>query len=272
MIQADMAKGHNKTIIQPRRRNHMPYLLDMSTNTLPELPNTSSPVTVKRDQLAAIPVPAGTHSWRPVSHTTILSEVDSRLRNAGTTITGEQLTVTHGGSRLFGILRVATPETTGVIQTIGVRNAHDQAFAAGIAAGMQVLVCSNLSFSGDIVFKRRHTVNVMRDLPEMIRRAVGSLQGLWDRQRKQVEAYSNTRLLDRAAHHLTIKALDAGVISGSRIPKVISEWREPQHDEFQPRTVWSFFNAITEHLKDYTHDLPARTQRLHTVCDDFVGL
>jgi hypothetical protein len=153
-----------------------------------------------------------------------------------------------------------------------VRNAHDQAFAAGVAAGMQVLVCSNLSFAGDIVFKRRHTVNVMRDLPLMIRDAIDSLQGLWQRQKQQVEAYRNTRLLDRAAHHLTISALDAGVISGSRIPKVLSEWREPKHQDFRPRTVWSFFNAITENLKDYTHDLTTRTQRLHTVCDEYVGL
>ena len=137
---------------------------------------------------------------------------------------------------------------------------------------MQVLVCSNLSFAGDVVFKRRHTVNVMRDLPGMVQGAVESLRGLWARQKTQVEAYRNTRLLPRSAHDLTIRALDAGVVSGSRIPKVLSEWRDPSHTDFKARSVWSFFNAVTENLKGYVHDLPARTQRLHAVCDSFVGL
>ncbi len=240
----------------------------------PTAPNNSTaPTVLERNELEHIPVPSGTHTWRPVPHTVILDEVESRLHGHGASIIGEHFTVTHGGSRLFGVLRVSnTNSPSGIVQTVGLRNAHDQAFAAGIAAGMHVLVCSNLSFSGDIVFKRRHTVNVMRDLPSMISDAVESLQGLWQRQAKQVEAYRNTQLRERSAHDLTIRALDAGVISGSRIPKVLAEWRQPQHADFRPRTVWSFFNAITENLKDYIHDLPTRTERLHTVCDSFVGL
>jgi hypothetical protein len=237
------------------------------------LSNSSAPVRIERDELKQIPVPSGTHSWRPVPHTVILDEVEGQLKDHGTCITGEEFTVTHGGSRLFGVLRVTAPDAPlGIVQAVGLRNAHDQAFAAGIASGMQVLVCSNLSFAGDVVFKRRHTVNVMRDLPGMVQGAVECLRGLWDRQKLQVEAYRNTRLRERSAHDLVVRALDAGVISGSRIPKLLAEWREPRHADFRPRTVWSFFNATTENLKDYVHDLPARTQRLHTVCDSFVGL
>ena len=247
--------------------------LGLTGTDISHILQSKAPLSVKRDELHGIPVPSGTHSWRPVAHTTILGEVEARLRETGTRIVGERLTVTHGGGRLFAVLRVGNPDAPfGVEQAIGVRNAHDQAFAAGVAAGMQVLVCSNLSFAGDVVFKRRHTVNVMRDLPGMVSSAVDSLQGLWQRQTRQVEAYRNTRLLNHRAHDLTIQALDAGVISGSRIPRIIAEWRDPRHEDFRPRTVWSFFNAITENLKDYTHDLPTRTQQLHAVCDRFVGI
>lgn len=237
------------------------------------LSNSSTPVHVERAELTHIPVPSGTHSWRPVPHTVILHEVEQQLSQYGTQITGERFTVTHGGRRLFGVLRVTSIDAPqGIVQTVGLRNAHDQAFAAGIASGIEVMVCSNLSFSGDVVFKRRHTVNVMRDLPAMVQGAVENLQGLWERQKKQVEAYRSRHLAQRSAHDLVVKALDAQVFSGSRIPKVLNEWREPRHADFRPRTVWSFFNAVTENLKEYTHDLPARTQRLHAVCDSFVGL
>ena len=238
------------------------------------LSESPSPHRIEREELDLIPVPSSTHTWRPVPHTVILDEVESRIRAAGTNIVDESFTVTHGGRRLFGVLRVDDPcAPFGIAQSVGLRNAHDQAFAAGIAAGMQVIVCSNLSFAGDIVFKRRHTVNVLRDLPGMVRDAVESLQELWQRQRKQVEAYRNTRLRDRGAHDLTIQALDAGIVSGSRIPKVLTEWREPQHEEFRPRTVWSWFNAVTEALKGGNpQSLPKKTESLHVLCDASVGL
>jgi len=44
-------------------------------------------------------------------------------------------------------------------------------------------------------------------------------------------------------------------------------------------TVWTFFNAVTEALKPREGSkasglwtLPARTGRLHKICDDWVGL
>ena len=30
---------------------------------------------------------------------------------------------------------------------------------------------------------------------------------------------------------------------------MLKEWREPSHEAFEPRTVWSLFNAFTEVLK-----------------------
>jgi len=248
--------------------------LNAQASGLGFLTESPSPVQIERATLGMIPVPSSTHTWRPVPHTVILDEVEDRLQATGTKIVDESFTVTHGGRRLFGVLRVEDASAPlGIAQSVGLRNAHDQAFAAGIAAGMQVLVCSNLSFAGDIVFKRRHTVNVMRDLPGMVRDAVDGLQVIWQRQRQQVEAYRNSRLREHAAHDLVIRALDAGVISGSRIPKVLAEWREPQHVEFRPRTVWSFFNSVTEALRGSNMQvLPKKTEALHAICDARVGL
>src|SRR4051812_49317803 len=40
-----------------------------------------------------------------------------------------------------------------------------------------------------------------------------------------------------------------------------SEWREPAYEEFQPRTIWSFFNAFTAALKETNlQELPKRTE------------
>jgi hypothetical protein len=57
------------------------------------------------------------------------------------------------------------------------------------------------------------------------------------------------------------------------IPNVPYQWREPEHDEFEQRNVWSLFNAFTAALKDGNlTELPKRTEALHGLLDSHVGL
>jgi len=90
-------------------------------------------------------------------------------------------------------------------------------------------------------------------------------------QDQRVERYRATRLNDADAHDLTIKALDSGVVCASKIPELLKEWREPRYREFEPRTVWSYFNATTEVLKGALHLLPRRSQALYRLCDEYAA-
>ena len=48
---------------------------------------------------------------------------------------------------------------------------------------------------------------------------------------------------------------------------------EPKLSAFEPRNVWSLFNAFTETLKDGNlAELPKRTEALHGLLDVVVGL
>lgn len=47
-----------------------------------------------------------------------------------------------------------------------------------------------------------------------------------------------------------IKALDARAITVTQIPAVLAEYRKPRHVEFEDRTAWSWFNCVTETLKE----------------------
>lgn len=60
--------------------------------------------------------------------------------------------------------------------------------------------------------------------------------------------------------------------SNRLIPDVLHEWREPKHDAFEGRNVWSLFNAFTESLKGNLAELPKRTEALHGLLDTHVGL
>ena len=63
------------------------------------------------------------------------------------------------------------------------------------------------------------------------------------------------------------------VCSNRLIPEVLHEWREPRHEVFEQRNVWSLFNAFTEFLKvGNLANLHKRTEALHSLLDTHAGL
>jgi len=95
----------------------------------------------------------------------------------------------------------------------------------------------------------------------------------WHDQHVRFDAYKTKRITETSAHDLIIRATDVGVCSNRLIPSVLHHWREPEHDEFKHRNVWSLFNAFTSALKDGSlAKLPKRTEALHRLLDSHVGL
>ena len=228
---------------------------------------------VPRKALAAVPTPAATETWRPISHEEYVRQVEWALPRYGLDIVQEVHALTHDSSRYFGLIQVQngcnSPDYSWVL---GLRNSHDKTLTVGLVAGNSVFVCDNLSFSGEVCVSRKHTSYILEDLPGLIGSALGRLLQMFKSQDQRVDRYRATRLSDTDAHDLTIRALDSGVFCASKIPEILKEWREPRHEAFRPRSLWSWFNASTENLKGALHLLPKRSQALYRLCDDFVGV
>jgi hypothetical protein len=182
--------------------------------------------------------------------------------------------LSHEGQRCFGLMEFHAQKTSDdYCRVLGLRNNHDKTFPTGIVAGTCVFVCDNLSFSSEIKFTRKHTRFIVRDLPQLVSRSIGLLLAKWHDQDKRTAAYKEAHITDIEAHDLVIRATDVGVCSNRVIPPVLHEWREPRHDAFESRNVWSLFNAFTESLKDGNlAELPKRTEALHGLLDTHVGL
>lgn len=228
---------------------------------------------VPRTALALVPTPAPTETWRPIPHEEYVRRIEWELPRYGLDVVQEAHALTYDGSRYFGLVQVAREglEHADYSLVIGLRNSHDKSLPAGLVAGSQVFVCDNLAFSGEVQIARKHTPNIMRDLPSLVGDALGRLLVMFKTQDERVQRYKTTRLGDAEVHDLIIKALDSKVICASRIPDVLREWREPRYAAFEPRTVWSFFNATTEVLKGALHVLPRRSQALFRLCDQFAA-
>ena len=200
--------------------------------------------------LKDIPMPAETRSFKPVSHYDLslniakvagdlLPEFDLNSSRFGTA---------REGGQLFGVHTFQNSNTE-LGLSIAFRNSLDKSLSVGMAFGSSVFVCDNLCLHGEVVRMRKHTTNVISDLEEMILtgvyRARTSFHGAVDDARRMKTIEVNNNGAFRALGHL----FGHKVLSPRQMPVALKEWHKPSHQEFEPRTLWSLYNAATEALK-----------------------
>lgn len=222
------------------------------------------------EEVRAVETPDHTDTWYPVEHGVLVDCIKTTIRDHSEfDIASEQYGLWKDGARLFGFYGLENGSIHDDYSlTIGFRNSHDKAFSLSYACGSRVFVCDNLSFSGEVVFSRKHTKYARRDLNRIVVEAFGQLGEQRDLLDRRIEAYKRTQLSDTQVHDLLIRSCDAKVIANAGIAKVLKEWRGSEHEEFAPRTAWSFHNAYTEVFKGSNPvDLTARSLRLHGLLD-----
>lgn len=235
---------------------------------------------VSREAVVATAAPEATDTHKPIAHSTFLRHIGAKLDAVGLDIAQEVHALSHEGMRYFGMMEVTAKDADVDYSTVlGFRNANDKRFTAGMVVGSGVFVCDNLCFSGEIQFGRKHTPNILVDLPDLILEAFKKVGAMRAFQDSRIAAYRETELTDSQANDLLIEALDANVIASSKIGMVLGEWRAPRHQEFVDagKTTWRLMNAFTEVLKprEQGNDLfmlPGKTEALHNILDATAGL
>lgn len=217
------------------------------------------------DDVRSIATPDPTETHQPIPHGTLIDMTRRALGDVGYRVESERYELANDGARMFSTWAIVNGTHSDDYRlSVGLRNAHDKAFAAGMGLGTWVLVCSNLDFAADFLFGRKHTPNILRDLPDLVRNLVGNVPTFRDTHERRLQAYRRTSLSDVDVHDVLIRSVDSKVMATSYIAKVLEEWRSPQHEEFKARNVWSLMNAYTEVFKSTNiFDLSGRTRRLH---------
>jgi hypothetical protein len=152
----------------------------------------------------------------------------------------------QGGDQLFGVLKTDLNLGNDACVSVGIRHSHNRTLAADLVAGINVFVCDNLAFSAEIQISRRHTRFLGADFPSLVDAAVSRLVGYAGAQQEMIRREQGLSLQPAQASHIFVEFVRQGVIPGSKLPAVLREWDEPRHAEFEPRTVWSLTNAVTQ--------------------------
>ncbi len=200
--------------------------------------------------LQNIPLPAETRSFKPVGHYDLavnIAQVASELLREFT-LYNSQFGVARDGAQLFGVHTFKnTNEELGL--SIAFRNSLDKSLSVGMAFGAKVLVCQNLALTGTIVKIRKHTTNVHTDLEEMILTGVYRARTSFISAVDEAAKMKRIEIDDNGAYRALGHLFGHKVLSPRQMPIALKEWDHPSHDEFEPRTLWSLYNAATEALK-----------------------
>lgn len=240
-----------------------------------------------RADLARVPVPAATRSYNPLPYADFVNIVEDQLASIGFRFgeqsyainkkardhrTGELLPNVKG-SKFFGIAELLNGSNSDVnALVVGLRSSLDMSIAPSIAFGSQVFVCDNLSFTGEVVIKRKQTTYGRIELPALINEAVQGVAIMRDNQNRRFEHYQETTINKRTAGAVIVEMYRRGIVNTSRLGKVIEQYDEPAHD-FGGRTAWRLFNATTEALKGSpVFDMPTRTMGLQALLDEATNL
>src|SRR5437870_5918907 len=203
-----------------------------------------------RQQLQLVPTPLGTATHRPVPHSEVVEALIETLGFRHIGVVKDEFAISKDGMKMFGVLDLDTGMHACRF-SIGIRNAHDKSMRLAMTVGYRVFVCENMAFSGDFQpVLAKHSKNF--SLTSALSIGVDEMQRNFDGMRMQVEAWRESQLADVSAKLIIYRAF---VESDLEVPKHLARpvhdlYFHPQHEEFQPRTLWSLSNAFTSAFKD----------------------
>src|SRR5574343_1249091 len=145
---------------------------------------------VDYDTLRQVETPRATASHVPIPHHEIVDMTRFALLYHKHDIVEEHHAIMPDGMRYFGLFTLRSAYGD-YVDVLGIRNSHDKSWPIGFAGGARVMVCDNTSFNGEIVVKRKHTVNAKRDLPGIVSGSIEPLQQKRIAQAHQFDAYRN---------------------------------------------------------------------------------
>ncbi len=204
-----------------------------------------------RDEVFGIQAPPATDTWHPVSHGIVLAKVEETLGAAGYIIVRQQLGLSHGGDRFFGVLDLESAILDGIRLALGLRNSIDKSFPYGLAGGTRTFICDNLALTGDwdaLTISRKHTRFGEQRFAEAISHGINQLGQYRDHENRRITVMRETAITDQAAESFILRAYEAELLSHRVLKDVIHCWRSPGYDWGGP-TLWALYNAMNTPLQ-----------------------
>ncbi len=225
------------------------------------------------DEVAAVPCPPATKTFRPVSHGDLVKVLRYACKRSGVGIKGEEYTLTRDGRRVFGSFELAPfMRGNGRVYHLGFRQGIDKSMSIGICAGLQVVVCSNMMFDGEFVEFRKHTSGL--DMPELNRMAFDAVTSTLTKMMLLKKWHDNLKTVKVNEYKfkcLTFDAMTQGVFAPGQLNnflKAFDEEREVQGND--PEALYTWHGACTRLMRGNSLFQQSESNRiLQGLCNNY---
>lgn len=218
------------------------------------------PKSIALDDLDTIPVPKDTETYKAVPHKVLVEKLTD-IFSSSHIITKTQFGLAKKGQQLFGVMELRNNNGSEFSYAIGFRNSYDKSLALGLVGGTRVFVCSNLCFSGDVKYLRKHTsgldldvsINeIAKDMPSRSQQFIDRMQLL----QKDILLLDQRKalLFDVAANN---------IVPFSHLPRLNDEIQNGELFKDHKDNKFGLYMAVTDYLKKYS--MPIQSQRLHSL-------
>ena len=205
---------------------------------------------ITREELREIPIPVGTRTHQPLSHSEIVNVLEEALSFRYLKIVRDEFAVSSDGMKMFGVMDL-NAEFSGCRFSIGLRNSNDKSMRLALTAGYRVFVCDNMAFSGDFApLLHKHTRKL--ELYDAVSIAVDRIHRGFEPLKAQVGRMKEIELKDEQVKLLIYEAFMDRNIRGvpRHLMSIVHDlYFRPQQEAFRPRNLWSLSNAFTSAFK-----------------------
>lgn len=220
-------------------------------------------------EVRAVPEPAWTSTWHPVGHARLIDTMNLVADKEGLNVVDKHYSLSATGDKMFG--EWVLEGDSKIRQMIGFRNSINKAFAVGLAAGLWVMVCSNMIMRGDFIEFHKHTSGLDDlELLDLCKRGVGRVTERF----AQLEAWHTSLQnipLGVHSNYLTIEAMRRGALPPSKFTEFDRLFFQEEGRYFAPEpTLANFHGAIAEVMhKDSLFSISRKNKSLSELVDDF---
>lgn len=215
------------------------------------------------NDLDDIEVPQDTDTYKALPHRVLVEKLTDTFscKYGKDSITDVQFGVAKKGRQLFGTIEMKNKHNTDFSFSVGFRNSYDKSLSVGLIAGTRVFVCSNLCFSGDIKYMRKHTSGLDLDL------AIDKLaNGMSYKSAGFIEKVKSLKDLRLSLVNRKAKLYDLAsnnIVPFSHLPLINKAIDNSKLFSNESGNYYGFYMAVTDYLKKYP--LPTQIDRLQSL-------
>ena len=233
---------------------------------------------VTEAQVKAVPTPSPTETWHPVAHSDIITTMERAAAHHGIEVVDRTYSMSANGARMFGAWELDAGDGN-IRYKAGFRHAHDMSIAVSMCAGLHIIVCSNMIFSGDFLAFGKHTSGMGDDrLIDMANATMGKIIPEMDKMLTWQQDLNKIYVPRDDYKGLVYDMVTKGVFSGGQIQNYLTALDEEKalvrgYALDGATSLYNVHGAATRLMRGWNLLRVAdATRKLNGLCDDYIEM